>query len=764
MSDFRVVGQEVPRQDAFLKATGQAVYGVDVTMPRMLVGKILRSPVPHARISGIDVTRARDLPGVKAVVTAADFRGRRFGFLKATDPRYADRSPLQGEKVRYVGDEVAAVAAVDEETARKALNLIRVDYEELPPVFDPREAMRAGAPQLHAEAPGNVLERFEIAAGSWDEAVASADCIVEETYTTNEVTAVCLEPHQAVAYFEPEGQLVIHSSIQMPFLLRRDLADVLGLSESDVRVIRTHVGGGFGSRMEMQTIEPICAELSRLSGRPVKIVNSRQEEFIGTRCRHPLHITVRAAARRDGTLLGLFMDVTADSGAYCSQAPAVTRVALVTGLTIYQVPNVKGLGTIVYTNKPYGGAMRGFGNPQACFAVESCVDLLASELGIDPLELRLLNAHQPGEVTALGQRIGSCGQSECLRRAARLVGWEQRGQSGAPAEGQRVVRGLGLASYTHVGGGARDFGSDGCGAFVKIADDGRVTVITGAQEIGQGADTVMAQIVSETLGIPFEWVRVENNDTNLMPWDTGAHAQRTTFIGGNAVLLAAQDAREQLVAVASAMLGIPPKEVRLQDGYARSPVGQTELSFANLVRRHHHDVGGGCILGKAHYEPPSEHVTSGGNNSGAYSYGATAAEVEVDLDSGAVRVLKVVAALDAGQVINPLGLRGQVEGAVAQGVGYALYEVFQFDGQGNMVNANLHDYRLPTVSDMPDVITTFVETAEPNGPYGAKGAGEAIIAPVAPTVVNAIRHATGIQVTDLPVTPEVILRATGTLK
>lgn len=751
-----VVGTSVPRVDALDKVTGTTVYGSDVVLPGMLFGKILRSPHAHARIVRVDTSKAEALDGVRAVVTAADTPKLTYGFQSGQNPRLADKMPLEAEKVRFIGDEVAAVAAVDALTAEKALELIEVDYEVLPAVFDPELARQPGAPLIHEGVERNVIDVFDYGEGDVERGMAEADVVVEREYFSQAVAPTAMETHQAVASWDARGRLTMYASTQMPFLLRAHLAAVLGLDEGDVRILKMPMGGGFGGRMEMHSLDPICAVLARKAGRPVKIVYSREEEFLASRFRHPIRMQVRLGAKRDGTMTALDMDMLTDSGAYVSQACGVARVGAVNALTLYRIPDTRVHSEIAYTNNPYGGAFRGYGNTQGNFALESIVDDLAEALGMDAVELRIKNGNQPGQSTYLAQEIESCGYEESLRRGREASGWDSI--RGRHERRGRKVRGIGMASVINVGGGARDQGdSDSSGAVVIMQDDGSVTVNTGGQEIGSGGTTVFAQIAAEELGVSIDRVTVHNSDTDLMPWDIGCHAQRNVFCAGNAVRVAAAEARAVLMEEIQRQIGADPSEVEVYEDQVWVG-GASVAAIGEIAHKAHFRSGGRYIWGKGFYDPPTVKTDSRGRGqkSGAYSFGAQFAEVEVDLDTGEVDVVKVVAAHDVGRAINPAGVEGQIEGGVVQALGQALTEHLVFD-EGHLRNATLTDYRIPTAVDSPIVEPIIVESNDQEGPYGAKGVAEATIVPTLAAVTNAIYDAVGVRIDELPASAERVL-------
>ncbi len=752
VSQFEVIGKRLPRLDGFDKVTGRAVYGPDIKLPRMLIGKILRSPHPHARIANIDVSRAAKLTGVKAVLTSADTPKIKFGFFKHHDPKFGDCEPLKTDKVRCVGDEVAAVAAVDEDIAQEALSLIRMEYELLPAVFDPQQALAPDAPLVHEEKGSNLLDTLSTGGGDVEQGFRKADLVLEGTFTTQATHPCSMEPKQAVASFSSSGALTFYSSTQMPFFMRRDLADVLGIKESQIKVIKTTMGGHFGSRMEMHPLDPICALLAKAADRAVKIVHSRNEEFIASRFRHPVTIQSKMGATKEGKIVAAENQLIMDSGAYCSQSPGVIAVAGTSGMMTYAIPNIHFQGKIVYTNNPYAGSFRGYGNPQGHFATDSMVDRLADELSIDPVELRRINAWTAGDVTPLGRKIVSCGFKECLEVVGRWIG---RTESKAPWQG------TGIAGLFHAGGGARFHGdNDGCGAFVKIEEDGNALLITGAQEIGQGGITVLAQIVAEELGLPLTAVRVVNDDTDVVPWDLGCHASRTTFVGGNAALAAAREAKKTILNIAAEKLEVSPDDLIIKQGKI-SVIGSPEknITVAEAARCNHYRSGGSTVIGAAFYDPPSQVIVEGrGNTSATYAFGFQAAWVKVDPETGEVRLIKLAAAHDLGRVINPMLAEGQLEGALCQGMGFSLGEELIFDN-GSIVNASFMDYLIPTACDLPIIEVALIESIDPLGPFGAKGFGESGLVPTAPAIANALTRAIGIRIGDLPFTSEKVWRA-----
>ncbi|MBI5501485.1 MAG: xanthine dehydrogenase family protein molybdopterin-binding subunit [Deltaproteobacteria bacterium] len=747
MSGHRIVGTKVPKLDAWDKATGAARYGHDVSLPGMLHGKILRSPHPHARIKRIDVRRAEALPGVHCVLTADRVRVGKLGFL-------GDHPVLKGDKVRCVRDEVAAVAATSEAAAEEACALIRVEYEPLPAVFDPLEAMQPEAPRIHENAPDNLVpHRYEFRHGDAERAIAGSAHVVQGTYRTQFMTHCCLEPCFALAAFDPAGRLTMTSSTQVPYLMQSHLSRALGIHGKDVRVLQPTIGGAFGSKLDTHPYEVLAALLARHSGRPVRILYTREEEFVCAPTRQPMIIRMATGCDREGRLTGRVCEAILDNGAYTSWGATTPHIMLVGISSLYKLEHVSFRATCVYTNNPWSGAFRGYGNPQGTFANEQQMDELARKAGIDPVEFRIRNANDPNSTTPQGFRVTTCALKECLDTAATRVGWR---------EPKRPNEGVGIAGMFHVGGGGRVYKSDACGVIAKLDDFAHLTLLTGATEIGTGSDTAMAMLAAEELGLPLGNVSVINNDTDAAPWDVGIHASRTTFIAGNATLGAVREIRRKLLPWAAKELGCSEDAVELHDGSAwRRDDPARSAPIEKLVRTAHFREQGEMFVGQCFYDPPNQFQDPKmrGNVSATYSFAAHAVRVRVDPETGKVKILKFVAAHDIGKVINRLGLEGQIEGAIAQGIGYALTEQLRIDG-GRVGNASFLDYKMLNAADLPeDVEIHFIESADPAGPYGAKGVSEAGLIPTAAAIGNAIRDATGVRLHRLPMSPESVLAA-----
>ncbi len=747
---FKVIGTRVAKLDAVEKVTGAVRYLPDLEIPGMVWGKILRTPLPHARIRRIDTRKAEALPGVLGIITGYNVEQFPFGYAK-------DHLALKRDVVRCIRDEVAAVAAETEQIAAEACRLIEVEYEELPAVFDPAAALRPDAPQIHPQFPGNLVSfAYKFQAGDVDRAFREADVVVEGTYTLHYVTTACLGTMAAGAAWDPRGNLAMWSTTQIPFLYQRDLADALGITGDRIRVIQPPVGGNFGRGLDLYPIDIIAALLARHVNRPVKIVFDREEEFVASPTREPCVFTLRTAARADGTLLARDARVIIDNGAYVSWGSTTPYVMMTTVAGFYRCPNIRFDTAIVYTNNVYSGSMRGYGNLESTFAIEAQMDDLATKLGMDRVQIRKRNANRPGDVTPQGLRITSCALEECFAAVERDI---RKPVARPPRPGWK--RGIGYAGMFHVGGGARVYRSDGCGAIVKLDDFGKVSLITGASEVGQGSETVLAMIVAEELGIPFGRVSVVNDDTAVKPWDVGVHASRTTFIAGNAALLAARDVKRQLLTLAAQQLDEPVEELDCEDGFVYVRIApQRRIGYEKVVRAGHFREGGQILMGQAFYDPPTQMLDKDfrGNISAAYSFAAQAALVEVEEATGKVEVLRVASAHDVGRALNPVGCEGQIEGGIHMGLGYCLTEELKLD-RGRVLNPGFLDYKLLTAPDMPEILITLIETVDEAGPFGAKGLGESGTIPVSAAVANAVKDAVGVRMTELPMTPERVWQA-----
>lgn len=754
MAELLVVGEPLTRVDAVAKVTGSAIFGVDVRLPGMLHAKILRSPHPHARILHIDVSKALRLKGVKAVVTGRD--------LPATygDP-LKDQPIFAIEKVRFVGESVAGVAAVDEETAEEALSLIKVEYEELPAVFDPREAMKPDTPLVHEEMHTyrragsfypvkgtNINNHFKLRKGDVDRGFAESDCVFEHTFTTQRVDHCYLEPNAAVAQMDASGKITLWTNTQTPYRSRSHITEALGIPTTKLRVVATWTGGGFGGKHTQ--VQPECVALAmKADNRPVRLVLSREEVFTATYSRHPTIFELKTGVTKDGRIVAREARIIWDTGAYTNSG--ISRNAGYSAAGPYRVPHVKIDSYSVYTNNEPAGNMRGLGVPQITWALESQMDIIAEELGIDPLELRLRNAVEEGDVSATGEVLHSVGLKDTLRKAAQAIDWEK------PPAGSHRGKGIACIHKNSIGQTAS--------AWVKINEDGFVTVSTGATDTGQGAFTILTQIVAEELGVAAENVLILAGDTETSPYDGGSAASRQTFMTGNAVRLAAADARRQLLEIAAEMLEANPADLEAKDGAIYvAGVPERKLSFRQVsAAAHSGSRKQGPILGRGSFVPegitPLDPETGQGRRPTPFwMYASQAAEVELDTETGQARVLKITAAHDLGKAINPQTCEGQIEGALVMGTGYALFEEI-LQREGRVLNPSFMDYRVPTALDAPRMVPILVEERHKEGPLGAKGLGEPGLAPTAAAIANAVFNAVGVRIKDLPLTPEKVLQA-----
>ena len=731
------------RADAQGKVLGTALYAADLTMPGMLHGAVLRSPHPHADILDIDDTAARALPGVVTVVTAKDVPGlNRFGRITK------DQRVLADDRVRQIGDAVAAVAATSAQTAAEALALIRVSYQPLPVVVDPAEALKEGAPLVHQSS--NLLDDKKIQWGDAEAGLAQADVVIEETYSTPFCEHAYLEPEAAIAYLDDEGRLVVRSATQYPHLHRRTVAETMNLPVERVRILPTVVGGGFGGKTDV-SCEAVVALLALKTRQPVRIVYSRAESFASTTKRHAFRIRCRTGAKRDGRLTALAAEVLADTGAYASAGPGIMMRAFVSLVGPYQFPNVSVHGQVVYTNNTLAGAMRGFGAPQVAFAIESQMDLMAARLGIDPLEFRLMNRRRSSPAAATPRDIEQeSAYWETLQAVRPYYEKALKARQGSVRGDGRWRRGVGIASMRYGIGYAA---ANPPMVTAELASDGRVRLFTGAMDMGQGTDTALGLIVAGELALPLESVLVVSGDTAVTP-DTGASTgSRVIYTEGNAVKEAAVRLKEAILSTASELLELSFEKLEIREGQV-APLKETGISgptvsLAEVARAR---LAAGLPLrfeGKFHSVPMRDSLSGGESSYLVYVTATHMAEVEVDTKEGTVRVLRVVAAHDVGRVVYPLGLRGQIEGAVSMGMGFALKEEF-VPGE----TTGFKQYQIPNARETPEVVSLMVEMGDPSAGLGAKGAAECATVAVAPAIANAIADATGVRIHRLPATPD----------
>ncbi|MEE8450041.1 MAG: molybdopterin cofactor-binding domain-containing protein [Thermodesulfobacteriota bacterium] len=747
MTKYSVVGKSVPRVDARDKAAGRAKYAVDEDLPGCLVGLVLRSPHPHARIVHIDTGRAERLAGVKAILTARD--------APLPPPK---RSSIEQDKrifargrARFVGDELAAVAARDEDTAGEALELIRVEYAQLPAVFTPEDALKPGAP-IVPEDGDNIAGSFCLTRGDVDAAFARADHIFQDELETQIQNQCYLEPLSCLASYDVNGRLTIWISSMDPSGVRLCLAQTLGLPEGRVRMIQCNVGGAFGGKITMLPIYPICALLSMKTGRPVKMMNNREEEFIATLPRVPMVIDIKTGFSKDGIFLAKETKVLADNGAYMDKGPRIVIKGTVLPDNVYRVANIRSEGKIVYTNKSAVGAFRGFGTAQLTYALETHLDRVARELGMTPQELRLKNFTRPGDLTAHGWKVGTCGLKECIEEVSQKINFGKI---------KSHTRGLGVActAYDCDNRQSADFG--GSVAYVKISEEGKVQIISGEADYGQGMRTIFAQMAAEVLGVSMAEVEIPLPDSDYTPFSQGPWALRVTVSGGNAVMLAAEDAKCQLLELAAHMLEANVKDLELAEGkiQVKGSPGKG-LSLAEVARYAIFKPSGSAIIGKGVDEPdtnPRDPKTFYGNSSRAYIFGSQVVEVDIDRETGRLKILNISSAHDLGTAINPAAAEGQIEGGIATGLGLGLTEEVLYN-QGAVLNPNLVDYKVPTAADMPPIETILVQPYDHKCAFGAKAIGMpgTILPP--PALSNAIYDALGVRVNSLPMTPMKILK------
>ncbi|MEW6334769.1 MAG: molybdopterin cofactor-binding domain-containing protein [Thermodesulfobacteriota bacterium] len=756
----RYIGKSIPRLDGVDKVTGQAVYSVDVELPDMLHAAVLRSTRPHARIVELDVTGARTSPGVRAVVTGKDFPYTHGGMIQ-------DQPFIAIDRVRYVGEVVAAVAAETERAAQAAVARIRVRYEDLPAVFDPKDAVADGAPLLHEGMDGyprsplyecipgtNVCTIRTFAAGDVQAGFAGSDEVFDDEFYIHAVAHTPMETHAAAARRSPaDGSYTVWSASDGPHRRGRELADALGLPVNKIQILSTYSGGGFGGKGTLVTEAIVVALAAFTGGRPVKMIFSREEELSASQTRHAAYMRLRTGVKRDGTLVARSADLLWDKGAYASKGPDVTYRGAMTIFGPYRIPNLEVRSRLVYTNKQIAGAYRGYGVTQVTWACEVQMDIIARRLGIDPVALRLKNCYVEDDRFINGQVMKGVGLTETLERAGKEIGW---GEALPPASGP-MRRGRGIAATLK--GTATPTESQ---CLIIVTVDGSVTLLTSAVEVGAGQHTAMAQIAGETIGVDPSTVRVPNSDTLRTPYDFGTTSSRVTFHNGNAIRRAGAKARRRILEIAGEVLKIDPNRLSLADGrIIEEGVGECSGLREVLAQKF---PRGGMIVEAGSYSPAgSELLQAGpgmpqGLSSAFWMFATHAVEVEVDTETGVVKVVKVAAAHDVGRAINPQLCEQQIEGSVVMGISNTLMEEFKLDG-GRVLNNTLADYKMATMMDLPEIIPIIVEAGHPEGPFGAKGVGEPAAAPAAPAIANAVFDAIGVRIKDLPITPEKIRAA-----
>ncbi|MBF0545561.1 MAG: molybdopterin-dependent oxidoreductase [Candidatus Riflebacteria bacterium] len=763
---FDVVNHSREKLDGIGLVTGNRKFVADFDLPNPLHVKILGSPHAHARIKNIDVSEAKKIPGVVAIFTHSDVPRV---FRTTAGQGYPEPSPydtcLLDNKVRFVGDRVAIVAAENLETAAEACRKIKVEYEVLPAVFDLEKARDPEAPIIHDESDcsvpipvfyepkNNHCSHIETRVGDVEKGYKEADFVIENKYKSHYAQHCPIEPHVCAAYLDESDRLTLISSTQVPFHARRITAQTLGIPIKRIRVIKPRIGGGFGTKQEV-LIEDVCALVTLRTRRACILELSRAEEFISSRTRHPMVVTMKAGVKKDGTITALSMKVLSNTGAYGSHALTVMCNCGSKVLPLYKCKNVEFIGDTVYTNLPVAGAYRGYGATQAAFGAESLMDELAATIGMDSAEFRKINHINVGETSPIFEALGegragvsmgiqSCGLPECISNGMKEIGWKEK--HGKPGSGVKR-RGVGMAMLMQGSSIPEiDMGS----VFIKMNEDASFNMLLGATDLGTGSDTILAQIAAETLGCDHSDMIVYSSDTDFTPFDTGAYASSTTYLSGGAVINAAKKVREQILAVATLMLGEKAENLYTENKTVFRKDGKGSISFSSICKYAMYEVNqfqiGAIGSHVTHASPPP--------------FSAHFAEVEVDTETGELKVLKYVAGVDCGTAINPILADGQVQGAVVNGISFATTEEYIFDKNGRMLNPNFNHYKIFSAADLPEIKTFLVPTYEPTGPYGAKSVSEIGINGALPAIANAIHDAIGVRLFDPPFTAEKILKA-----
>ncbi len=745
---YTSVGKSFQRIDGIDKVTGAAKYAFDLKFENMLYAGLLRSPHAHAKVTHIDTSAAEKVPGVKACATIFDVpKVVQYWFFLRTEKK-KEQMFLYDNIVRFIGDPVLAIAAINVGTLEKALSLVKVEYEPLKAIHDPYTALKETEVSIHKK--GNIAFKVNKEFGNIQEGFKAADIIVENTYHTSKQKHASLEPiGTCVANFQSNGRLTVYSSTQLPHWSQHYLAEVMGLSLNRVRVIKPFTGGAFGGRCGViHGLEVMCSFLSRKTLRPVKMSFTREEDFSATETRHPMTIRMKTGATHEGIITANEVEILSDTGGYGTHYIGVIADCMSTGIGLYKIPNYSFSGTVVYTNKSFCGALRGYGNPQMNFAQESQIDIIARKIGMDPMAVKLKNYRCEGEIDpVLNERILSNGLEECLTKGARSCGWKEK-RSMLPGN-NFIKKGIGLSIMLHGTGAARALPDPGS-ATIMINSDGTANLHTAAADEGQGNRTVLAQVAAEILGIEFKDILVSETDTDITPLDCGTHGSRQAYCGGLSVRNAAMDARKKMLAYAGKLLRTNPDQLMIKNGQIIEKTNpENQISIKDLMQKIQIQDMGVCeqIIGSASGIAPSM----------PGYYGAVFAEVEVNTQTGEVKVIKLTSAYDVGKAINPEMVKGQIVGGGVMGIGFALTEGLEIE-EGHVLNPNFTDYRLLRSCDIPQIEPIIVESNEPTGPFGAKGIGEGSMVNIASAISNAICHATGVRLTDLCITPEKILQ------
>ena len=755
--DLSVVGKRLPKIDAPDKATGRAIYTDDIVLPNMIYGKLLLSPLPHAKIKSVNIEKAKSLPGVKLILTGSDVTDLTYG---TSPPRY-DENVLAKDKVRYVGDVVAAVAAIDEATCYKAINLIEVEYEELPAVFDPLEAMKDGAPRLFDDKyENNINTRVDHHFGDIEKGFAEADHIKEARFVGNRTYQNPMEPHCAIAEWDRHGRVTLYTSTQVVHYVHHQLSRVLNLPLGNIRVIMDNCGGGFGAKAATNMLEILSILLAKKAGCPVKMRFNREEMYLYGRGRHKQYIDMKIGVKKDGTITAVKQKVILEGGAYSSFGVVTTYYAGSMLPTLYKFPNYKYDGYRINTNLPPCGAFRGHGTPHPRFAFESLLSMIADDIGMDHIDIRLKNAMEPETRTCNDLEIHSCELKACLETVRKKSGWDKK--KGKLPKGRGI--GIGCGGFVS-GAGYPIYRSKfpHSNAIIKVQEDGSKAVLfVGDADIGQGSDTVLAQAAAEAMGITFDRMSVVSADSDITPIGFGAYSSRVTLMGGNASKMAGEDVKKQLMTTASEILNLPIEKIDavnnklFEKGNPENSIPWEEAATAFFSKK-------GPLTGRGHYSPPEglggKYKGAAVGTSPAFSFSASVCEVEVDMETGKVKVTNFWDAHDCGTAINPMAVEGQVEGAVVMGMSETLLEDEVFDSTGKMRNPDLHNYLIATSADIPAIESSIVDSYEPAGPFGAKEVGEGATLPVLGAIANAVADAIGVRIFELPITPERVLNA-----
>ena len=755
--NLSVVGKRLPKIDAPDKATGRALYTDDISLPNMIYGKLLLSPVPHAKIKSINTEKAKSLPGVKIILTGTDVTDINYG---TSPPRY-DEFVLAKDKVRFVGDVVAAVAAVDEATCNNALKLIEVEYEELPAVFDPMEAMKDEAPRLFDDKyENNINTRVDHHFGDTEKGFAEADLVKEARFVGNRTIQNPMEPHAAIAEWDRHGRVTLHTSTQVVHYVHHQLSRILNLPMGNIRVVMTNCGGGFGAKAATNPLEIMSILLSKKVGCPVKMRFTRKEMYLYGRGRHKQYIDLKIGVKKDGTITAVKHKAVLEGGAYSSFGIVSTYYAGSMLPTLYKIPNYKYDGYRVNTNLPPCGAMRGHGTPHPRFAFESLLSMIADELGMDHIDIRLKNAMEPETRTVNDLDIHSCELKACLKTVREKSEWDKK--KGKLPKGRGI--GIGCGGFVS-GAGYPIYRSKfpHSNAMIKVEEDGSKAVLfVGDADIGQGSDTVLAQAAAEAMGITLDNISVVSADSDITPLGFGAYSSRVTLMGGNASKMAGEEIKSQVIKAASKKLNVCEEKLSAKANKVFEISNENNfIPWSEAARLYFSENG--PLVGKGHYSPPEglggTYKGAAVGTSPAFSFSASVCEVNVDMETGKVKVLNFWDAHDCGTAINPMAVEGQVEGAIVMGMSETLLEDEVFNSKGKMLNADLHNYLIATSAETPNIVSTIVDSYEPEGPFGAKEVGEGATLPVLGAIANAVADAIGVRIFELPITPEKVLKA-----